>query len=194
MKLTQVIGASLMLACAGAHGATVFSDNFESDVAALNKTVFLGGWTVANGSVDLVENFVFPGKIVDLDGSSGDAGVFTKMLALTAGSSYTASFALAGSQRGTTETVAVNFGSASANFTLASSDAFAVRSLNFTPSASGNFALSFANAGGDNVGILLDNVSVDVAAIPEPETYALMLAGLVVVGGLVQRRRRRSGL
>lgn len=31
-----------------------------------------------------------------------------------------------------------------------------------------------------------------VAAIPEPETYALMLAGLGVVGAIARRRRRRS--
>lgn len=38
--------------------------------------------------------------------------------------------------------------------------------------------------------VLLDDVSLQVtAAVPEPETYAMMLAGLAVMGGLMRRRR-----
>jgi hypothetical protein len=36
---------------------------------------------------------------------------------------------------------------------------------------------------------LLDNVSVTVAAVPEPETYALLLAGLGGLGAFARRRR-----
>ncbi len=35
-----------------------------------------------------------------------------------------------------------------------------------------------------------DNASVSVQAIPEPSTYALMLAGLAGVGLLAKRRRQ----
>ncbi len=39
--------------------------------------------------------------------------------------------------------------------------------------------------------MVIDNISlVGVAAVPEPETYALMLAGLGVIVGVAQRRRR----
>lgn len=38
--------------------------------------------------------------------------------------------------------------------------------------------------------VLLDDVNLQVAAaVPEPETYAMMLAGLAVIGGLMRRRR-----
>lgn len=38
--------------------------------------------------------------------------------------------------------------------------------------------------------VLIDDVSLSVAAIPEPSTYALMLAGLAGVGLLAKRRRQ----
>ncbi len=36
----------------------------------------------------------------------------------------------------------------------------------------------------------LDNVSVQVSAVPEPETYAMMLLGLGLIGYAMQRRRK----
>ena len=42
-------------------------------------------------------------------------------------------------------------------------------------------------------GFLSDDINLDVAvtAVPEPESYAMMLAGLMGVGGLVRRRRKQ---
>ena len=173
-----------------AQAATVFSDDFNADATALNQTTFLGGWTVTDGTVDLVD-FVF-GRLVDLDGSTLDAGVFSKELALSVGNRYTASFQLAGSQRGSMEMVDVTFGTSAASYMLASGDVLSTRSLVFVPAASGTFALTFENAGGDNVGALLDNVSVVSALIPEPGAYALMLAGLGLVGLLRLRTMGRN--
>jgi hypothetical protein len=33
---------------------------------------------------------------------------------------------------------------------------------------------------------------VTIAAVPEPETYALMLAGLALMGGIARRRRNQA--
>ncbi len=44
------------------------------------------------------------------------------------------------------------------------------------------------NTGNDH-GLAIDNVSFSVTAVPEPGTYALMLAGLGAVGFLARRRR-----
>ena len=48
----------------------------------------------------------------------------------------------------------------------------------------------FDHAGADNVGLLLDDVVLTgVSAIPEPQTYALLLAGLGLMGFAAFRRR-----
>ena len=190
------VGSAAPLAVAsGAHAVTVFSDNFNADTNGLNQTIFVGGWTVANGTVDLIGapppffDFI-PGNghYVDLDGSTGNAGEFTKDLVLTGGVAYTASFQLAGSHRGSSETVDVSFGTTLATFTLASADGLGTQTLVFTPSATGTFSLTFANQGGDNVGALLDNV---VVSTPEPSTYALMLAAIAGIGFGARRRTQR---
>ncbi len=42
---------------------------------------------------------------------------------------------------------------------------------------------------GSDHGLAIDNVSLSVSAVPEPQTYALMLAGLAVIGALARRRK-----
>lgn len=204
MPRKHLIALLAGLAWAGAApAATVFTDNFDGNTLGLNATP--AGWTVTGGTVDIIGSTgsgslfdLLPGNgaYIDLDGSTGASGLLSVSLGLTAGVEYTATFNLAGSQRGSAETGTVSFGGASLDYALASSDPFAAFTLSFTPGASGTFDLSFQNAGGDNLGALLDNVSVTsnggVTPIPEPETYALMLAGLALVG-CAARRRGRAG-
>jgi len=76
--------------------------------------------------------------------------------------------------------------------TLASDVPFTPFSLVFVPLTSTNSArIVFDHAGGDNLGLLLDNV-VLADSIPEPETWALMLAGMGLVGFIARRRRGAS--
>ena len=70
------------------------------------------------------------------------------------------------------------------------SDGFSNHTLLFTPSVTGTYSLIFQNAGGDNVGALLDNVSV--SAVPEPETYAMLLAGLGLLGFSIRRIKQNA--
>lgn len=180
--------------CAASHALPVLADNFDADALQLNQTTFLGGWTVTDGTVDLIgaPNFydLIPGngRYVDLDGSSNDAGVFTKVLNLTGGVTYQASFDLAGNQRGGADDIVdVAFGATGATYTFASADPLSGYLLAFTPGTTGSYSLSFANRGGDNYGALLDNVSV--SAVPEPGTLALAMGGLLAVGFIARRRR-----
>lgn len=50
--------------------------------------------------------------------------------------------------------------------------------------------IQFYSVGGD--GFVVDNLTYSVAAVPEPEVYALYLAGLSLVGFVAYRRRALS--
>lgn len=51
---------------------------------------------------------------------------------------------------------------------------------------------TFANAAGGNDVIQVSKIGGTVTPVPEPETYALMLAGLGVVGFMARRRQPRN--
>ncbi|MEI6708991.1 MAG: Ig-like domain-containing protein [Methylococcales bacterium] len=167
----------------------IFSDNFNADSLAGNQTAFAGGWTVSNGSVDLIgePNYfnLLPGngRYVDLDGTTGQAGIFSKSLNLTASTTYTAHFQLAGSHRGANaDTVDVTFGTASVSYTLAASDPLTTYSVTFTPASSGNYSLNFHNLdSGDNIGAILDNVSVSNTNSASTDTVSYIENGAAVV-------------
>lgn len=63
-------------------------------------------------------------------------------------------------------------------------------SLSWGASAAGHYILTVGGAGaGSQGGIYTGAISVSaVSAVPEPETYAMMLAGLVAVAFLARRR------
>lgn len=188
------------------QAALIFSDNFDGESLALNYTGF-ANWTVSAGTVDLIGNPAFfdflggNGRYVDLDGSTGDAGIMTSSaLALTGGVSYDLTFSLAGSQRGDTNTVTygIDYNSdsildVSASQTLASNVGFGVFNLSFTPgSSTSNARIVFGQTGGDNVGLLLDNVALNsvVAGVPEPGS--LLLLGSAFAGLAAWRRKRQD--
>jgi hypothetical protein len=187
------------------HAILVFSDNFNTETLALNYTGF-SQWTVSNGSVDLIGNPGFfdllpgNGRYVDLDGSSGNAGIMrSTALSLLGGVSYNLTFSLAGSQRGDTNTVTYGVDLDSDNVldvfgsqTLTSSTGFNTFGISFVPFAStGGARIVFDPSGGDNLGLLLDNVALNsqVSTVPEPSSLFLLGAGLA---GLAAWRQKRS--
>jgi hypothetical protein len=195
MTLRKLFTAVALLAGAtAAQAAPIFSDNFDADALGLNTTSFVQGWTVSNGTVDTIGTPGFfdfipgNGHYIDLDGSSGLAGTFSNSVVLSAGTTYVMTFSLAGNHRGyDPDVVDVMFGSSTATYVMYSPDPLAPHTLSFTAGVSGPVTFSFHNHGGDDVGALLDNVSI--AAVPEPETYAMLLAGLGALGFAARRRR-----
>ena len=199
MKKKFLIASSIAALSSVAQASTVFSDSFEANSLGLNVTP--AGWTVTSGTVDVIGPGFFDlipgsGKYIDLDGSTNDAGILSRTLSLVGGTQYIASFDLAGNHRSATlETVTgifgVGLGNVSASFSLAQNVGWTTYSLVFTPTATDNYVLSFSNSGGDNIGMLLDNVKVVTAPVPEPETYAMMLAGLGLLGLMARRRKQK---
>lgn len=157
--------------CAAPFFGLAFSDDFNAENggdASLNYSGF-ANWDVTDGTVDIIGNGTFdffPGEglFVDLDGSTSDSGVLETQMAfpLLDGGTYRLTFDLAGSQRGTAESVDVTLGTVYAEtFPLASADPLATITRDIVITASELATLSFENAGGDNIGAILDNVTLN---------------------------------
>jgi hypothetical protein len=153
----------------GPSPASLLEDNFNCEngrQGALNYAGF-ANWNVTRGSVDLLGNSFFDflpqnGLFLDLDGSSLAAGLLEskQTFALDPGT-YELQFDLGGNRErsGDTSSVTVGLGSVfTESFTLDFLDPMrtVTRSISIATPTSG--ALAFDHAGGDNTGLLLDDV------------------------------------
>ena len=65
-----------------------------------------------------------------------------------------------------------------------------IYSYSFTALSSGSTTVKFLAKGTDDTyGGSLDAISLTVSAVPEPETYAMFLAGLGIMAGVARRRK-----
>ena len=168
------------------------------------------GWTAFGGGVDIFPAAMSGGsashgnQYVDLVGTGQGtfpSGIFQD-LALVGGTTYRLSFDYNG-QAGLPDGAVLNYslaGLASGSFNVDDLNVYAdlgpvtpwqsFETL-VTPSVSATYRLTFSTNAGFFSSPFLDNVAVnDVAvAVPEPETYALMFAGLAAIGGIARRRK-----
>jgi hypothetical protein len=175
----------------------VLQDNFDSEHGGTGVVNYSGfaNWSVSNGTVDLIGNGYFDflpgnGLYVDMDGSTGNAGMMSHTFVLTPGT-YALEFELAGNRRnGAAEMVTVKVGVGtllSENFSLAQDAPFTQYTRTFEVASNTTAALSFEGLGGDNIGMLLDDVKL--TKLPEPSTVLLLGLSLLGVAGLRSRFR-----
>mgnify|MGYP001555705877 FL=1 len=195
---------ALLLMTGFLHADPIFSENFNEATVGLGVTT-AGAFSAINGTnVDVVGGSTFgylcsgpeSGNCVDLGGSNGKnpSGALQLSTSLNlAPGTYNLSFDLIGSQRGTTTMTTVVFGGVAQTFVLASNDLTSGIVTDWAVTvAGGDTQLEFIdNSAPDNIGALLDNVSISAAStspVPEPESMVLMATGLLGFAGIIRRR------
>ena len=199
MKKFAIICAmfSLLSVSAGSSWASpIFFDDFNSENSGVGVSDYDGfaNWTVSDGTVDLIGTPPWDlqpsyGLYVDMDGSTSDAGRITSAPINLDPGEYILSFDIAGNLRGQgLDTILAQVGGGSLlNLTVVAPDNVPFMPVSWTfnvPSAMAA-SISFEGVGGDNVGLLLDNVSLSI--IPAPGSILLVGVGVGFVGWLRRR-------
>ena len=152
----------------------------------------ISDWTVGGKSVNIINAAygAISGNSIDMLGSPGP-GSLSQTLSTTAGQKYVLSFDLSFNPNASYKDIGVSLnGSALTYFTGGSPASHYTYEYTAT---SPNTVLAFFSTGDSGYsGAVLDNVSV--TAVPEPETYAMLLAGLGLVGTIARRRKNKQAL
>lgn len=106
-------------------------------------------------------------------------------------SAFNVSFDLAGRPGYGTETINVSLNGVTFanNISTSTTDSYTRYSFNVSGLTGSTHTLTFKGVSGSayDSAVFLDNVAV--TAVPEPETYALLLAGVGLIGGVLKRRK-----
>lgn len=160
------------------------------------------GWTVVGGQTQLSHHSTCTdgNQCIDLTGVYGyDKGLRSDAVATVIGVTYLLTFDLGNvDQAGfgsSTVSVSINNGAATLLTNVINSDpsGFEWESKSFSwvaDATSAQITILGAASGSlsNDAGILLDNVAFTATPVPEPATYAMLLAGLGLVGFAVRRR------
>ncbi len=155
----------------------------------------LPGWTGGAGGIELRNNVVgtaFEGSnFIELD-TTGNSSI-SQLINTTAGGQYVLSFAYSprpGVSAASNPIEALWNGNSLGIFTAAggAQNNWSTYSFNVTGNGGPTSLLFRAVGPSDSLGGSLDNVSL-VTAVPEPETYAMMLAGLAGLGFMARRKK-----
>jgi len=204
-----------LLAATAAHANLLSNGSFElggfvnqgNDTMSLAAgSTVITGWTVVTDTTA----WIGPTNPFGLTASDGSffldltnyqtgapfAGM-SQVIATTPGATYSLSFDLGGSTFwGRPDAITASAAGTSATFTTpltGTNNDWQHVSMQFTATSGSTTVLLQGVTGLKYIG--LDNASVDLvsAPVPEPGTWALMLAGLGVVGAIARRRTGRSG-
>jgi hypothetical protein len=203
-----LIAALIATSTSLASAATILSETFETVIGAPANLGYVnvasGGtinsvntWTVGGRGVDLINNnYGAPSGIaIDLNGL-GPGSISTWVAAEAGSSLFTLSFDASANPDGGSapRTILWTIGSKTGSFTaLSGGPSNFTGSWTATAGASINvsFAGDFSNT--TAFGPTIDNISLtQVSAVPEPGEWAMMLAGLAMVGAISRKRKNKA--
>ena len=178
--------------------AQAIPDNYFFNTGSTDIT----GWTVVGGQTQLSYHATCTdgNQCIDLTGIYGyNKGLRSDAVATVIGATYLLIFDLGNvDQAGfgsSTVSVSINNGAATLLTNVINSDLSGFewerKSLSWVADTTSAQITILGVANGslsNDAGILLDNVAFTAVPVPEPETYALMLAGLGLVGFAARRR------
>lgn len=185
----------LLMAAAVAQAATLtLPSGFESEIPQLNAIGTLAeGWDITP-TVDVVAPGYFIAtcangsqRCIDMTGTNAAAGAISGQFLGTPDTAYVLSFWMSGSQRNLgfnspSDTVVASANGLNASITMNWDEDWRQFSLTTMSDASGIVLISFSGSGDDNVGLLLDDISIsEFGATPEPATYAICGSALILL-------------
>ncbi len=212
MRSYLLIAAAAAALVAPAQATTVFSENFNAvAVGNYGTGQTVGKFTVQNADVDVFgrpENYYScPAPLngdnhcLDLNGNTNGT-ITSDPLAMDPGKVYTVSFKMGGNGEpyapsGTSPyQFEVSFGGVTKTFAIAPLAPFADVSFDVTPLSPLPTSLVFRSVSVNQPtywGAILDDITITTpdavpSAVPEPASWAMMIVGFGMVGGVVRRR------
>ena len=204
LKFLIFIAMFLFSTVGPASAFAIFEDDFNSyngENGALNYNFSDGDakWSVTSGTVDLIGNGFYDflpgnGLYIDMDGSTGTAGEIKSSLINLIPGSYILSFDLAGNQRNNSQeqvSIMVETGIFSEVYSMSQDEPFHTFTANFTLSNRQEINIIFKGTGGDNIGMLLDNVKLEEAS-PVPIPGSILLLGSTLIGIIGYRKKSKG--
>jgi len=199
--IAATVFALPLAAMAASDDNLLTNGSFEANVLASGSWANFGsieGWTTGHKGVEVRNNVAGSAldghNFVELD-TTGNSQI-SQSFATVAGYTYELSFSYASrpdSQGTNSNGISWSLGTLSGNVGRNTNTSWATYSTSFVGTGD-VMTLTFAAMGkSDSFGTSLDNVSVTVlSSVPEPQGYALMIAGLGTIGLLSRRRRRNA--
>ena len=164
-----------------------YAPSFSGFSTVVAGSTALTDWTVGGTSIDVIKGSygAVTGNSIDMLGTPGP-GSLSQTFATVSGQTYWLNFDLSANQvSGDSKALTVNFGNTVGNF-VGNGATVTPETLMFTANSALS-TVSFASANSGYSGAVIDNVVV--SAVPEPETYAMLLAGLGLVAAAIKRRK-----